>query len=95
MRNVTRAAIATIIILSIGTTVFFSSPEWGLDASGTVFLILLFVYGIPISCGLLIYQELKMNADRHTGSMPWITVTVVAVILASYALFMYWLWNLD
>jgi hypothetical protein len=87
------AAIAATIFLALGSILYWIPSDWTLDHLALPFFMMLFVYSVPIGCGLIVYQELRMDSGRHVGSISWMTVTVVAMILTSYALFMYWLWT--
>jgi hypothetical protein len=50
-------------------------------------------YSIPIGCGLMIFQGLRIYSDADKESIPWITIFMAAAILAGYALFMSLLWS--
>jgi hypothetical protein len=89
MRNVTIATIVATVVLTIGTLAYFS-PTY---ISFEMVLMMIMFYSIPIGCGLMIYQGLRIYSDTDKKSIPWITSFIAAAILAGYALFMSLLWS--
>jgi hypothetical protein len=61
------AAIAATTLLALGSILYWIPSEWTLDHLALPFFMMLFIYGVPIGCGLLIYQELRMNVTVIRG----------------------------
>lgn len=85
LRNIGIPAIVGTITLTIASIAFLSLEEK--ISSGAVVGLFIF-YAIPIGCGVIILQGIRLYFDRHTRSLSWVFILVGIIILLSFAFFM-------
>jgi hypothetical protein len=84
LRNIGIAAIVGTVSLTIATIAFLSLEEK--ISSYTVVGMLIF-YAIPIGCGVIILQGLRLYFDPYTRIVSWLFILVGIILLLGFAFF--------